>query len=257
MTKKTSCVYVHINKINGKKYYGEAKYVFNAYGLVRWGKNGKNYGVRKQGKHFASAISYFGWDNFTHKIIRKNLTKRQAVELESRLIRKYKTTNPDLGYNQITKGSIVVYTDELRKRLSKIGKKRFSNIEERIKQSKRLKGKSRSLESRLKQSKTSKGKVQSKLQNKHISQGQIGLKWYNDGKVSIQARRKPKGFSRGYLVPLDLGKRISEGKAKNKQGIINSSHKGYKWWTNGKVNKRAKIKPKGNWINSKTHRGKK
>ena len=38
MTKKTSCVYVHINKINGKKYYGEAKYVFNAYGLVRWGK---------------------------------------------------------------------------------------------------------------------------------------------------------------------------------------------------------------------------
>ena len=67
-------VYVHINKVNGKRYYGITCQEVEK----RW-KNGKGY--QKQ-PYFYNDILLYGWDNFTHEILFDNLTKEEAKWLE-------------------------------------------------------------------------------------------------------------------------------------------------------------------------------
>jgi hypothetical protein len=86
-------VYLHVNKINGKKYFGQTCQRVTD----RWGR-GSTY---CNSKHFYNAIIKYGWDNFNHFIICENLTKREADILETKLINAYNTTK--LGYN-ISKG---------------------------------------------------------------------------------------------------------------------------------------------------------
>ena len=88
-------VYLHLNKINGKRYYG----ITSLEPKNRW-HNGKGY---PRNKHFTDAINLYGWENFEHIIVAKGLTKEEAGWIETVLIAEYDTTNPDKGYN-ITKG---------------------------------------------------------------------------------------------------------------------------------------------------------
>ena len=83
-------VYVHVNKINGKKYFGQTKLKLE----YRW-RHGKGYETQV----FGRAISKYGWDNFTHIVIAENLTQDEANELESNLISEHKSYNPNYGYN--------------------------------------------------------------------------------------------------------------------------------------------------------------
>ena len=84
-------VYIHTNKINGKKYVGVTCQEPNK----RW-LNGKGY----SGSHkFYNAIKKYGWDGFYHDIIHSNLTQEQAGFLERELIEKYNTTDSEYGYN--------------------------------------------------------------------------------------------------------------------------------------------------------------
>ena len=88
-------VYVHINKINGKKYVGITKEKPER----RWGKNGCRYrtGV------FAKAIAKYGWDNFEHKILFENLSQIEAQQREIDLIKEFRSFANEYGYNS-TKG---------------------------------------------------------------------------------------------------------------------------------------------------------
>lgn len=86
-------IYVHINKINGKLYFGQTKR--NDVNL-RFGKNGIQY---KKCPYFWNAIQKYGWDNFEHIVIFENLSKEMADIIEKELIKKYDTTNYNLGYN--------------------------------------------------------------------------------------------------------------------------------------------------------------
>ena len=92
----TYSVYMHINKINNKKYIGMTKRKPN----IRFGKNGKNY---YNAKRFYEAIKKYGWNNFEHIILYENLTKEEASKKEIELIKQYYTTDKDFGYN-IAKG---------------------------------------------------------------------------------------------------------------------------------------------------------
>lgn len=77
------CVYCHINKINGKKYYGKT----SKDPLERW-KNGHGY---KKQTYFYNAIIKYGWDNFEHIILHNNLSCSEASDLEKYYIEKDKT----------------------------------------------------------------------------------------------------------------------------------------------------------------------
>lgn len=84
-------LYMHINKINDKKYVG----ITCQTPSQRWRK-GKGY---RKNKHFHNAIEKYGWDNFYHLIIKDNLTKEEAKLLEIQYIEKYSSNNSDYGYN--------------------------------------------------------------------------------------------------------------------------------------------------------------
>lgn len=87
-------IYKHTNKINGVSYIGQTKRKTS----IRW-NNGNGY---KNNPYFYRAINKYGWDNFFHEIIEKNiLTQEEANQREIYWIKYYDTYN--LGYN-LTKG---------------------------------------------------------------------------------------------------------------------------------------------------------
>jgi group I intron endonuclease len=61
----------------------------------RCGKYGQNY----KNKYFKSSILKYGWENFEHNILFERLSIEKAKEIEIALIKKYKTTNREFGYN--------------------------------------------------------------------------------------------------------------------------------------------------------------
>ena len=91
---RTWTVYIHINKINNKKYIGITRNNVKE----RW-KNGNGY---KTQTVFYNAIQKYGWDNFEHKILFTNLNKEEAISKEKFLIKYYNTyvyNNNSQGYN--------------------------------------------------------------------------------------------------------------------------------------------------------------
>ena len=111
------CVYKHTSP-NGKVYIG----ITGQNPIKRWG-GGNNY--LKQ-KHFGSAILKYGWDNFKHEILFDGITKQEACEKEKELIAKYKSNNPQYGYNLSAGGESgaagVIVSEETRKKLSEARK---------------------------------------------------------------------------------------------------------------------------------------
>ena len=110
------CVYTHINKINSKRYIG----ITCQKPEKRWGKEGKKY---IDSPKFWNAIQKYGWDNFEHVILHKNLSKEQACALEIYYINLYKSNSKEHGYNITSGGDCPVCTEETKAKISnaKIG----------------------------------------------------------------------------------------------------------------------------------------
>lgn len=85
-------VYMHINRINQKKYIGQTKQSLSR----RFRTNGEGY---LHCTAFYNAIQKYGWDNFDHILIQDGLTAEEANNLEKQLIEQYQTTNQNYGYN--------------------------------------------------------------------------------------------------------------------------------------------------------------
>ena len=84
-------VYVHINKTNGKRYFG----ITSSTPRNRW-----RYGYGYSGcRYFNFAIEKYGWDGFEHKVLASGLSKEQAEYTERLLIDVYQTTDRNYGYN--------------------------------------------------------------------------------------------------------------------------------------------------------------
>jgi hypothetical protein len=103
------CIYMHENRVNGKKYIG----ITCQKPTKRW-NNGNGY---SQNAHFYAAIKKHGWDAFRHDILFTNLTQEEAERLEIELIAKYGTLDPDKGYNLDPGGSVRHPTAETREKL--------------------------------------------------------------------------------------------------------------------------------------------
>ncbi len=82
-------VYCHTDP-NGKKYFGISKNC-----LKRW-NYGKGY---IKNERFHEAITKYGWDGFTHEILKDGLTLDEANKMEKDLIDEHSTTDPLFGYN--------------------------------------------------------------------------------------------------------------------------------------------------------------
>ena len=84
-------VYMHENKINGKKYFG----MTGKDPEERWRK-GNNY---RTCHAIRRAFEKYGWDGFNHVIIQSGLSREEACELEQKLIAENHTQDSNLGYN--------------------------------------------------------------------------------------------------------------------------------------------------------------
>ena len=82
-------VYCHTDPY-GKKYFGISQDC-----IRRWSK-GKGY---IKNKRFYDAITEYGWDCFSHDILKEGLTLDEANKLEKDLVEEYSTTDPLFGYN--------------------------------------------------------------------------------------------------------------------------------------------------------------
>lgn len=164
-------VYVH-HIPNNKVYVGITQKKVSA----RWGKDGTGY---KTQQLFWRAIQKYGWDNISHEIVAENLSKEEACQLEVDLIAKYKSNNPDYGYNISFGGDIVqlglTRTDEQRKHISD-GHKGIALTDSQIEHlnaiHEKLKGVPRSEEVKVKISQANKGKVRTDEMRKRMSEAQ-------------------------------------------------------------------------------------
>ena len=93
-------VYIHTNKVNGKRYIGTTKRKPEK----RW-RNGDGY---KDQPHFYSAIQKYGWDNFDHFILEVD-SEELMYKLEQQYIAYYKTTDRRYGYNKSLGGESGAY----------------------------------------------------------------------------------------------------------------------------------------------------
>ena len=85
-------VYMHVNKINNKRYVGITCQGVNK----RWKSDGSGY---KHNAYFWNAIQKYGWNNFDHEIIAENETLENACKLEQYWIKYYKCSDRNYGYN--------------------------------------------------------------------------------------------------------------------------------------------------------------
>jgi hypothetical protein len=83
-------VYIHINKLDGKKYVG----ITRCKPETRWRK-GEGY---RDNSYFYAAIKKYGWDNFDHIVVEVD-TEEEMFELEKEYIKFYNTTDRNIGYN--------------------------------------------------------------------------------------------------------------------------------------------------------------
>lgn len=84
-------LYVHVNKTNGKMYFG-----ITCNPLTKRFRRG--YGYRGC-PMFASALKKYGWDGFNHILIYDNLSREEAEAHEKRFISICNTTDKRYGYN--------------------------------------------------------------------------------------------------------------------------------------------------------------
>lgn len=109
MARRKFKVYKHTNNSNGKVYIG----ITSQEPEVRWGENGEGY---LNNKHFSRSIDKYGWDNFSHEILEENLGELKARHEEMRLIKEYKSNDPDYGYNKSKGGEKVPHRPHRHKR---------------------------------------------------------------------------------------------------------------------------------------------
>ena len=132
-------VYIHQNKINGKRYIGITNNI-----IKRWYGNGKKY---ENCPVFNSAIKKYGWDNFHHVVIVSGLSLEEANLLEQFYIKEYRTCEKRFGYNVQPGGHFVP---------SMLGKRHNEGTKQKM-------------------SEAHKGKTHSEKQNKQHSEYMTGL----------------------------------------------------------------------------------
>lgn len=144
-------IYIHTNKLNGKKYIGQTTMKPEQ----RWGADGGNY---KKCTYFYGAIRKYGWNNFDHEVF--ELPDDQLDYAERYLIAFYDTLNHEKGYNLESGGN------KNKKMSEESNQKRSLTLKGRPGT---MKGRHHSEETREKISRIHKGRKHSEEHNKNVA----------------------------------------------------------------------------------------
>lgn len=102
----------------------------------RW-RNGEGY--KSQLVH--RAIEKYGWGNIEHIVLASCLSKKDAEDMEIQLIKDFKSTIPEFGYNVGNGGNCVgTHSEETKRKIAESNRKRVISEETRKKQSASHKG---------------------------------------------------------------------------------------------------------------------
>ena len=172
-------VYVHINKTNGKRYYGQTKRKV----AYRW-DNGNGY--KRSQPAFYNAIQKYGWNGFEHLIVKDHLTLEEANRLETELIEKHQTLSHEHGYNILYGGGNRAVPDSVKEKIRQahIGKTSGPCSEER----------------KQKIGKANRGRIFSEETRKKMSAGQKG-KRYSEEYKRLKSEQVKRQWALGYRKP--------------------------------------------------------
>lgn len=156
--------------------------------IKRWGYNG--YGYRKNAL-FYRAIKKYGWSNIKHEILYESLSKEEAEQKEIELIQKYKSNQPQYGYNVANGGNTTGTVSEATKK----------------KISKTLKGFEFSDERRKNISINTRKAMANPEIRKKISEANKGRTGWNKGIALSEETKKKMSESRKGNIPWNKGKK--------------------------------------------------
>lgn len=212
---KRWCVYVHTNKVNGKKYVG----ITCREPEVRW-QNGKAY---KHNVYFTNAIQKYGWENFKHEVLLTNETLEFANKVEKCLIKAYKCKIPN-GYNMTDGGDGTpghILSDESKQKMSKSLKERYKNglkawncgLPATEKQRERLRN-------------ASLNRVFSEETRKKLSEARKGKKPGNAGKpLSKETKEKISKSLKGHITTDETREKIGRANKNKRTSVESSRHR--------------------------------
>lgn len=168
-------VYMHTTP-DGKVYVG-----ITSMKLVdRWGKSGNGY---KKNRLFSDAIQKYGWENIKHEVIKIGLTQEEASAEEMYLINKYKSSDPQFGYNSNSGGfggnNGFQPSEETKAKI------RLAFQQGRI----GFAGKHHTQEAKIKMSAAKKGKPQSEEHKRKRGEAMRGRKMTEEQKEKIRATK--------------------------------------------------------------------
>lgn len=185
----TYCVYIHTNKINGKKYIGQT--INGEAPNKRW-LNGKGY---INCTYFYKAIQKYGWDNFEHEVIASNLTQEEANHFEELLIEKFETINPDKGYNLKSGGENNKLSEATKRKIGDSNKGKIISDEQKKRISEAQTGRHLTQEHKTIIANANKGKILSNETKLKIGQSaigrNIGRKHSKEELEKMRQKRKP------------------------------------------------------------------
>lgn len=175
------CLYMHTSP-SGKVYVGQTVNCRR-----RWGYNGEHYkNKKKDGSYiqeaFARALDKYGWNNFRHEVILKNISKSEADYAEKYLIRWYKIHGMSYNCTEGGEGTCGIH------RTYSLEEK--EKIKERITANPPMKGRHHSDETKRKLSLALKGKKLSEERREQMSNAFKGRKHSEESKVKMSEYRK-------------------------------------------------------------------
>lgn len=188
-TEKDFCVYVHTNKINGKKYVG----VTSQDPKKRWNE-GKGYTPRQP--HMYNAIQKWGWDNFEHEILISGISAEEAGLIEQELIKEWRLQDSKCGYNAQSGGlTNATLSEEIKEKIRKANKGRSFTEEHRKKISEARKNKplsDKQLEHIAKLKYFNEGKQFTEEHKQHLSEALTGREFTEEHKQNLSNAKKGK-----------------------------------------------------------------
>ena len=212
-------IYLILNKVNGKTYVGQRKS----------SKEWYNDGYMGSGKLLKKAKQKYGIKNFEKFLIQHCYSKEETDKAEKFWISEYRSRGKaeyniadggqggNLGeeVNKKLRGENNGFygkhhSVETRRKLSEAHKgRKFGPLSEETKRkiSEAQKGKKHSKERIQKNSESHKGQIP---WNKGKKTGSNGSHWYNNGEVSVKAKKCPEGFVKGRKLSGETKKKLSE-----------------------------------------------